>query len=634
MSKQNFLHKSKHKSKLQKANKAIKAGKLNEAGKILTQLCNNNPSDISAWLLLASVYGRSKHYQGVAGCCDKVLAIDPGNTTALNYIGNIYTATNQADKAIGCYSQALKSNPKDINALNNLAILFYKQDRVDDAIALFRQIIELNPEHFEALTNLAKICTDHGYYTMAEKYCIRLNELRPNNLELLFQLGRCYTNVRKIDESRNTLIKCLELTDKPADIYFVLADNELHSNQADHLEKAAEYLSSALKADPNYVMASTAEAIIWYRQGHMSKAHKRLKELINDGHLNMSIITTYASLCHRFNDCDYVVQQGEMLLNKTANLASNQRKPLHFSLGRVLDKNKQYKQAFKHYQQANDLEIVTHRAEYESTYTDNIIKAYSTDALKHLKTATLESKTPVFIIGMPRSGTTLVEQILASHSDIHGAGELKEIGLIEESFIPEKFGYKELHSYAKKLTVEQLNIIAQHYLDKLATFSTTASRITDKMPQNYLFLGFIAQLFPQAKIVHCKRHPLDTILSIYFQDFSKTHNYSFNLENIAHYYLQYQRIMQHWKNTLSIPILEVPYINMVNDFEKTCRELIDFTGLEWEEQCLHFHETERTVATASFDQVRSPIYKSSLNRWKHYEEFLEPLKSKYPDLFN
>jgi hypothetical protein len=232
----------------------------------------------------------------------------------------------------------------------------------------------------------------------------------------------------------------------------------------------------------------------------------------------------------------------------------------------------------------------------------------------------------VFIVGMPRSGTSLVEQILASHPNVHGAGELSDIIKLAYEYIPFTLGLKEPYPHCVgSLTQNQIDQCAQKYLARIEQFSSDAVRITDKMPQNFLYLGLIGQLFPRARIIHCSRHPLDTALSIYFQQFIEAHTYSFDLENIGHYYNEYRRLMQHWKNILDIPILDISYQNLVEDFEGTCRRMVGFLDLEWDERCLQFHRSERKIATASFDQVRSPIYSSSLGRWKHYERHLGPL---------
>lgn len=630
MSKHNILSRS----KLHKAQKAIKKGKLTDAAKILTLLSKQDPSDVATLLLLASVYGGMKNYQAVAEYSQKVLLLEPNNSTAMNFLGDAYSATRQYDKAIDYYKKTLTLKPNNISVLHNLAKLCDRQNHIDEALVAYHKIIDLKADHIDALISIIQICTKQGYFRVAIKHCLSLYKLQPNNHEILIILGQCYSGIREIDKAREAFIKCARLSYKVAECYTALAKNEQHSKKSNHLEEAEKYLNSALEANPTYLNARVAQCDNWYRQRNLQKAHAGIKELINDGYINANILVIYASLCHQFDECDYVLTEGEKLLEQSNKLHVDDSAALHYNLGRLYDKNKQYNQAFKHYQFANNSENVIYRQNLNEEYTANIIDTYTPDNLKNLQYASLKSERPVFIVGMPRSGTTLVEQILASHKDIHGAGELPDMSEIYTSFIPTEFDYvEEYPAYINKLTTEQLNITAQHYLDKLESHSPTALRVTDKMPQNFLQLGLIAQLFPQARIIHCHRHPLDTILSIYFQDFSKGHNYSFKLENIYHYYQQYQALMAHWKKTLKLNILDVSYSNMVDDFENTCRGLIEFVGLNWDKQCLDFHKSKRAAMTASYDQIRSPIYKSSINRWKNYEEFLDPLKSICPELF-
>jgi len=630
MAKKNILHTS----KLQKAEKAIKAGKLNDAEKILTKLCQRSSADASTWLLLASIYGRMNNFQGVGDCCQKALQLEPKNTTAMNYLGNIYTANNQHDKAIEWYEKSLTLNTNNISTLYNLSTLYYFKKNINKSLSCLHKIIEIKPEHFEALTNLTRIYCEKSLFKHATQYCLKLNEIRPGNVKILEQLGACYYNTGQTDKARDIFQQTLKLVDNPTNTLIKLSENELNSNQVDSLKKSAEYLLTAFKANPTSLEVKIAQAGLWYRQGDFTRAQKQIKELINEGHINANLIITYSAFCHHFNDCEFIINHGKKLLDKKNEITGEQRIRLHFNLGRVLDKLKNHKEAFQHYQQGNNLDSPIYSEKRNADYINRITTAYSSNNLKLLKNSSIKTDLPVFIIGMPRSGTSLVEQIISSHSDVHGAGELRYISQLSESFIPEKFDLIDsFPEYIMKLTTEQLNTSAQHYLDKLGKFSTTALRITNKMPQNFLYIGLIKQLFPKAKIIHCSRHPLDTILSIYFQNFSKVHDYSFRLENIAHYYQQYQHIMNHWKQSPDIEILDVPYTNLVNNFEDTCRSMISYIELEWDEQCLNFHNSEREVTSASFDQVRSPIYKSSLDRWKHYEEFLEPLSAEHPEFF-
>jgi len=242
-----------------------------------------------------------------------------------------------------------------------------------------------------------------------------------------------------------------------------------------------------------------------------------------------------------------------------------------------------------------------------------------------LPRASIRSERPLFITGMPRSGTTLVEQILSSHPDVHGAGELADIGEMAES-LPARLGTQlQFPQCLSHVTTAHLDQLATGYLDTLERLSPDARRVTDKM-LGFIYLGLIELVLPGARIIHCVRDPMDTCLSGYFQDFSRSHPYSYDLHNLGVYYRSYQKIMHNWKNVLSLPIMEVQYEDMVTNQEVTSRKVIDFCGLEWDERCLDFHKNERFVGTASYNQVRRPMYKTSLGRWKKYEQFLEPLK--------
>ena len=226
---------------------------------------------------------------------------------------------------------------------------------------------------------------------------------------------------------------------------------------------------------------------------------------------------------------------------------------------------------------------------------------------------------------MPRSGTSLVEQILASHPEVFGAGELELIHHYASTLTP-TLGAKEPYplclSHINQTVLEQFSTDYIHQLEKL---DPTAKYVTDKMPQNFLHLGFIALLFPNAKVIHCIRNSLDTCLSCYFQPFIKGHAYSYNLTHLGAYYQQYQRIMRYWKALLPLDIFEIEYESLIEDMETQSRRLLEYCGIAWDDACLKFYETKRVVKTASYQQVRKPIYKSSVNRSDNYKAFIEPL---------
>ena len=253
------------------------------------------------------------------------------------------------------------------------------------------------------------------------------------------------------------------------------------------------------------------------------------------------------------------------------------------------------------------------------------MKGHSADAIKAMASVSGAGKRGICIIGMPRSGTSLTEQILASHHAISGAGELKEIFNITTAISARLDGQPPYPAFMPQLSDELCQEMALRYQNKLQQVSDSSTYVTDKMPQNFFYLGLISRLFPEAHIIHCQRDPRDTCLSCYFQDFSGSHNYANNLETLAHYYKSYQRLMQHWQTVLETPILSLRYEELVSTPETTIKTMLDFLGLEWDDNCLDFHNSKRVITTASYNQVRQPINQGSVARWHHYEKDIQPL---------
>ena len=242
--------------------------------------------------------------------------------------------------------------------------------------------------------------------------------------------------------------------------------------------------------------------------------------------------------------------------------------------------------------------------------------------------STVDSKRPIFIVGMPCSGTSLVEQILSAHPDVCGGGELTYMSdlrskIMREAGISTNWPGCCIHD----LKQEDLNRLAGIYLEQLKAISKSSERVTDKMPHNFFELGLIQMLFPESQIIHCNRDPMDTCLSIYFQNFLEGHDYSRNLYHIGTHYHQYLKLMAHWRHTLSMPFLDIQYEELVRDPEPVVRLMLKHCNLEWFDGCMKFHKVKRLVNTASYDQVRQPMYTRSVNRWKNYDKYLDKLKA-------
>ena len=260
-----------------------------------------------------------------------------------------------------------------------------------------------------------------------------------------------------------------------------------------------------------------------------------------------------------------------------------------------------------------------------SAFIDGMIAVFTPEFMATRPQLSHPSARPIFILGMPRSGTTLVEQILASHPDVYGAGELDDIGLLGRELLKiDKHG-KIVPDCLADVTVEQCHQLAGRYLARLDEIAPGKVHVTDKMPQNFLWVGVITLLFPNAKIIHCRRDPLDTCFSCYANDFATGHAYAYDLATLGKYYNEYWRLMHHWQTVLGIPMLDVSYETLVADQETMTQALLDYCNLDWDDRCLQFYANPRAVATLSYNQVRKPIYSHSVGKWRNYQSNLAPL---------
>jgi hypothetical protein len=312
-------------------------------------------------------------------------------------------------------------------------------------------------------------------------------------------------------------------------------------------------------------------------------------------------------------------------LARKEGLAGHQRLAIHFTLGDLLDDIGEHEKAFAQYDRANRLRSVEYTAEGRKREVDRLIEVFSEENLKSMPDSGRDTEQPVFIVGMPRSGTSLVEQIVATHPDVIGAGELQDIGLmsIDMGRNKEQILYPDC---VLRMDARELKGWSKVYLETLRRISRHIPRITDKMWQNFEHLGLIQLLFPRARVIHCRRSPMDTGLSCYFQSFGTAGPpFSYDLGHIGAYYNEYRRLMDHWQEVSSLAILDVDYEELVDDIEGQSRRMIEFLGLEWDPACLLFYENPRLVRTASHAQVRKPVYTSSIGRAVNYRNHLGPM---------
>ena len=322
-----------------------------------------------------------------------------------------------------------------------------------------------------------------------------------------------------------------------------------------------------------------------------------------------------------------LLKQIESLL-QTKSVSEKQKSYLHFAAGKICADSKYYKEAFQHYKKGNLYKNVTFDSEKNKQQTSLLMEYFNHEFVHNTKECGLYSRVPIFIVGMPRSGTTLVEQVLSSHSDMYGAGELPDIRNMINAISIKLKTKSDFPLLLNETNLLDLLGFGLSYLQHLNNLSGNMFRVINKTPINFKYIGFILLLFPNAKIIHMQRNPLDTCLSCYFQNFTNGQEFSFDLDKLGEFYIDYHDLMNHWCSIYPSKIKTVVYEHLVTRPEQEIRDLIDFCALPWEEQCLNFHKNNRSVTTASKYQIRKPLYQNSVGQWKNYKNDLQSLIAK------
>jgi len=530
--------------------------------------------------------GSGKKYKR---CCQAGASAPAAQLSDTDIATGIQTALvhHQAGRlaqAEAIYTQILQIRPRHADALHYLGMLASQTGRGAMAIELIQKAIHIAPSHLMHFNLATELSHQHKLEAAASSFQNAI-ALKADFFEAHYSLGRVLQDMGQHTDAEHSFHRASEIRPAFPDSYIALAG--VH-NDLGHFEASQHALDQALSVHPEHPAAWAMLALL------------RKMTLADEAWLQQAL---------KILDAD------------AATLPADLRIRLLFSIGKYYDDTRQFDLAFPAYKQANVLKKKIdgsfNRAKF-TQFIDTLIAAYGnpSEVLLHRDGAS-ESERPVFIIGMPRSGTSLIEQIAASHPDAFGAGELEfwyKYGLAGE--------YATLNAMGK----HQIARLAHEYEKLLQQCDPVATRVLNKMPSNFCWVGLIKAVFPHAKFIHARRNPADTCLSIYFQNFESRHPYADDLDDLAYYYREYARLMAHWKTVLPADsLLEVSYEALVDDAETWIPKIIEFIGLDWDERCLNFNQTERKVATLSNWSVRQKIFRSSKERWRNYASHITPL---------
>jgi len=498
---------------------------------------------------------------------------------------------------------------------------FKRSGQTRQAAKVLRKILEMDSEHYAANYLLGMLCHEGGRNDIAIPLITKSVEIRPGNFAGRINLGMIQRDEGLLEDSLINLKSAVALRPDSAEAHVTLG--LLYIDRVE-MELALKEMEHGLRLDPDNPMTNARLGMLRQIRGETSEATPYFRKVIK---LSPSDINARRSLAFLQKQTDYNDNIKWMEDSFTSpDCSDHDRLLLGYTLGKVFDDLGQYDKAFHCLRTAHKLQrqLSPYSIEKQKVSFERHKQELDRELLSHCKGHEVTDRTPVFVLGMPRSGTSLVEQILASHPLAYGAGEVEYMRFF--AIAAERITGKSFPLDIMKVPPETLKEAGEAYIKNLKLNAGPARRVIDKLPHNFLRVGLIAAVMPNAKIVLCERNPMDNCLSIYQHFFGKSHGYTADLSELGHYYRLYQDLMDWWGEILPGHMHRVSYEKLVSETESQVRQLLEYCGLPFHENCLSFHKTRRQVKTPSASQVRRPVYQDSIGRWKNYEQHLGPLK--------
>ncbi len=504
----------------------------------------------------------------------------------LLYKGVRHLHASRYRKAEDAFKKVLIEDENNIDALRFMGILAFKSGNHDIAEAMLTKALKLDPTYSLVWANLAQVFSVTGQLGKAKKSFKNILNMEPRNGLIWAEYGTVLTKLANYKEGRDAYLKALEFKPDSPRVHLSLG----------HVYKTMGEIDNSIDSYKNTILQNS---------------------LSGEAYWSLANLKTYSFSENEIIDMEKTLQK---------DMSDIERSQMHFALGKAYEVKKDFDKSFKNYYEGNKVKkgLIKYSSDDTTDNTKRILNFFNKENIQELAKSSTGDRDPIFVLGMPRSGSTLVDQIISSHSKVDGTQELPNIiKIAAELNTNNQNNYPEV---LKELDEPKLSNLGKDYILETAWARDSAPFFIDKMPNNFIHIGLIKTILPNAKIIDTRRDPMDTCFSCFKQFFARGQLFTYSLEDLGNYYTDYIRAMNHWQNVYGKDIYTVHYDNVINKTEETIRELIDYCELPFEKECLEFYNSSRPVKTPSAEQVRQPIYKSGLNYWKNYEKNLLPLK--------
>ena len=608
---------------LQRVRNLVEQGRWQEAKQACQELDKPLQDNVELLSLQGIIHGRLGEHQSAQQYFRRVTELRPDDPQSYNNLGLVLGQLNRHEEALQVFQKAIQLKPDFFEAWFNLGRMMAGLGRYQAALKSFNRALDQDPHHAEARTNAGIVLFILNRYSEAAEYLQQALLDRPDDKNGLFYLGQCQLRLGCFDRALEIFDQLIRTDPHDPKLHHARGNVYVESKQP---ERALASFQEALRLDPGYGNVYFDMGVALQSLGDLSQANEAHRKAIACDPGN---VRAYRSLANnkKFTDPADADLRAMLAVLQERQLSWEEQMFMHFALGKVYEDLSDDDRSFEHYARANKL--MRDSYEYdpgpEQEYFERLKNCFSEAFFEgHADRDPLSAVefVPVFIVGMPRSGTTLCEQILASHPNVYGAGELKALGDMLNDY-----SLMDLDTMAAALDDGKTQALADRYR-QLARVACPQGRshIVDKMPHNFRFVGFIRLMFPHARVIHCVRNPVDTSLSCYKRYFAGSGvRFAYDLVELGRYYCLYRDLMAHWHRVLPGFVHDLGYEELIADQEGQTRRLLEVCGLPWDQRCLSFYETRRSVTTNSYNQVRQPIYSSSVQSWRRFESHLAPL---------